>query len=412
MYRIVQHSELVVEHQHNTEQFHLPARYVQPPQNQKRQRSLIQNPRKRGWFRKLLQFSLISLLFLGFMGGCSGVLLLATFGTGIPDINDIRNYKMELPSVFFSHDELNVGEVAAKRRKLLPLHKLPRTLIHALVAAEDDRFFQHSGVDPVGILRAMVKNLRHGRIKAGGSTLTQQVAKAFLKENLLLRMKKGLCRHDRQCSWRERCQPKTGSPFGRCVPRSFRSCVKKLRETKGGTINVVYRGYNTLCDPFEICVPKCKTKGAGSGGLCPSWVCMPSAPKPVCQRDATCGFGMRCVEGECRSTFPHQVNDILAKLRSRGAQITRVKAPKSILEQLPGDFPKERSKHVRISVERAGKVKLRSIQSLPGVHSVYRFAKKSIRRKIREAILATRIERTFSKKEIIWLYLNQNDFGH
>ena len=66
-----------------------------------------------------------------------------------------------------------------ERRQLVSIQELPEHLIHAVLVAEDSRFFQHRGVDPRGILRAFIANLRHGAIKQGGSTLTQQLAKNY-----------------------------------------------------------------------------------------------------------------------------------------------------------------------------------------------------------------------------------------
>ncbi len=66
-----------------------------------------------------------------------------------------------------------------ERRQLISIQQVPEHLIHAVLAAEDSRFYQHPGVDLRGILRAFITNLRHGSIRQGGSTLTQQLAKNF-----------------------------------------------------------------------------------------------------------------------------------------------------------------------------------------------------------------------------------------
>ena len=66
-----------------------------------------------------------------------------------------------------------------ERRQLVSINQVPEYVIHAVLAAEDTRFFQHWGIDPRGILRALVTNLRHGQIRQGGSTITQQLAKNF-----------------------------------------------------------------------------------------------------------------------------------------------------------------------------------------------------------------------------------------
>lgn len=66
-----------------------------------------------------------------------------------------------------------------ERRHLISMEQVPEHLVLAVLAAEDHRFFQHSGIDIRGIIRAMVTNLRHGTIRQGGSTLTQQLAKNY-----------------------------------------------------------------------------------------------------------------------------------------------------------------------------------------------------------------------------------------
>ena len=66
-----------------------------------------------------------------------------------------------------------------ERRQLISIQQVPAHLIHAVLAAEDSRFYQHPGIDFRGIFRALLTNLRHGSIRQGGSTLTQQLAKNY-----------------------------------------------------------------------------------------------------------------------------------------------------------------------------------------------------------------------------------------
>ena len=66
-----------------------------------------------------------------------------------------------------------------EKRHLVSIHQVPEYLIYAVLAAEDGRFYKHHGIDPRGILRALYTNLRHGAIRQGGSTLTQQLAKNY-----------------------------------------------------------------------------------------------------------------------------------------------------------------------------------------------------------------------------------------
>ena len=66
-----------------------------------------------------------------------------------------------------------------ERRQLVSIKQIPQQVIYAVLAAEDSRFFEHWGIDPRGILRALITNLRHGSIRQGGSTITQQLAKNY-----------------------------------------------------------------------------------------------------------------------------------------------------------------------------------------------------------------------------------------
>lgn len=66
-----------------------------------------------------------------------------------------------------------------EQRRLISIKQVPEHVIHAILAAEDTRFFTHHGIDPRGILRAIYSNLRHARVREGGSTITQQLAKNY-----------------------------------------------------------------------------------------------------------------------------------------------------------------------------------------------------------------------------------------
>lgn len=82
-----------------------------------------------------------------------------------------------------------------ERRQLVSLKQVPDHVIHAVMAAEDSRFFSHKGVDYTGILRAVIDNLRHAAIKQGGSTITQQLVKNYFltPERTFTRKFKELC---------------------------------------------------------------------------------------------------------------------------------------------------------------------------------------------------------------------------
>lgn len=115
-----------------------------------------------------------------------GILLLAFTGyfvyltISLPKVDRLADYKPPIVSQVFGDDGSLVGEFYLERRKVIEVNKIPRRLIQAFVAAEDANFYQHKGLDYLGIARAMVKNVIHLRKKEGASTITQQVAKSML----------------------------------------------------------------------------------------------------------------------------------------------------------------------------------------------------------------------------------------
>src|SRR5688572_31894187 len=78
-------------------------------------------------------------------------------------------------------DGTPLAEFASERREILTYDQVPPRLVDALIAIEDRRFREHGGVDWRGTVRAFFANIRAGRVVQGGSTLTQQVARAFLR---------------------------------------------------------------------------------------------------------------------------------------------------------------------------------------------------------------------------------------
>lgn len=98
----------------------------------------------------------------------------------LPRIQTLKDYRPPIISRIYADDGRVIGEFFRERRVVVPLAEIPPRLIQAFVAAEDARFFQHPGVDPLGILRAALKNLQAGAIRQGGSTITQQVTRSFL----------------------------------------------------------------------------------------------------------------------------------------------------------------------------------------------------------------------------------------
>jgi len=97
----------------------------------------------------------------------------------LPPIENLRDVQFQVPLKIYSKDEKLIAEYGEKKRVPLDINETPQLLINAVLAAEDDRFFDHHGVDYRGLLRAVVYLLRTGRKGQGGSTITMQVARNF-----------------------------------------------------------------------------------------------------------------------------------------------------------------------------------------------------------------------------------------
>jgi penicillin-binding protein 1A len=119
---------------------------------------------------------------------------LATFATAcyfffaeldkeLPDIGQLSNVQYQIPLDIYSQDDLLIAQFGEKRRIPLPIEKVPQLQIKAFLAAEDDRFYKHSGVDVKGLMRASSQLLATGKKRQGGSTITMQVARNFLLNN-------------------------------------------------------------------------------------------------------------------------------------------------------------------------------------------------------------------------------------
>lgn len=94
----------------------------------------------------------------------------------LPDISDLADYKPKLPLRVFTADGQLMGEFGEERRNLTPIQDIPKIMKDAVLSIEDNRFYEHGGVDYVGILRAGIANI--GRMKSqGASTITMQVAR-------------------------------------------------------------------------------------------------------------------------------------------------------------------------------------------------------------------------------------------
>lgn len=130
---------------------------------------------------KALIFKIVlTLLGLGFIAGVSGAVVFTYFNLDLPKIDKLQDYKPNLASQIYSKDGALLAELGLEKREIVDMKDVPARVIDAFLSAEDDKFFEHKGVDYFGLARAMFANFRAGRVVQGGSTITQQVAKSLL----------------------------------------------------------------------------------------------------------------------------------------------------------------------------------------------------------------------------------------
>ena len=98
----------------------------------------------------------------------------------LPDIGQLEHVQYQIPLDIYSQDKLLIAEFGENRRIPLAFEQIPPQLINAFLAAEDDRFYQHNGIDIKGLLRASSQLLATGKKRQGGSTITMQVVRNFL----------------------------------------------------------------------------------------------------------------------------------------------------------------------------------------------------------------------------------------
>lgn len=97
----------------------------------------------------------------------------------LPDVNTLKDVRLQTPMQVYSADGELIAQYGEKRRVPLTLQQMPPELIKAFIATEDSRFYEHHGVDPVGIFRAASVALVSGHASQGASTITQQLARNF-----------------------------------------------------------------------------------------------------------------------------------------------------------------------------------------------------------------------------------------
>jgi penicillin-binding protein 1A len=132
-------------------------------------------------------------LWIAVGAALAGVLLLAFAAILIyptlPSLEALTDYQPKIPLRVYSLEGELIGEFGEERRAVVAIANVPQSMVAAILAAEDERFYQHGGVDYLGVARAALSNLASGGVRQGASTITMQVARNFFltKERTLTR---------------------------------------------------------------------------------------------------------------------------------------------------------------------------------------------------------------------------------
>lgn len=134
------------------------------------------------WFTGL--FSLLMLGVIVAIGGLAAVVFV--YSRDLPDYSYLKDYRPPILSRVYAGDGRLMATIAAEQRVFVPVEAIPKRVSNAFLSAEDKDFYRHGGIDPMGILRALLTNvskIASDRRPVGASTITQQVAKNFLLTN-------------------------------------------------------------------------------------------------------------------------------------------------------------------------------------------------------------------------------------
>ncbi len=101
----------------------------------------------------------------------------------LPNVDALKHVALQTPMQIYSSDGLLISQFGEKRRVPLTLDEMPKELVNAFIATEDSRFYEHGGIDPIGIARASLAVLMSGHAVQGASTITQQLARNFYLSN-------------------------------------------------------------------------------------------------------------------------------------------------------------------------------------------------------------------------------------
>lgn len=133
--------------------------------------------RNRSLIRRILRFTFISTAVISFSILAFVSALVYVHSRDLPDINDVNAIANSQTSKIYSSDGALLANLFSENRTVVPLQAVSGSMIDATVAAEDERYFEHKGIDFIGIARAFKEDVKAGEVKQGGSTISQQYIK-------------------------------------------------------------------------------------------------------------------------------------------------------------------------------------------------------------------------------------------
>ncbi len=130
-----------------------------------------------------LKYVLVALVVVMLTGLAAVGAVVMKLNSELPDVIGMADYKPLLVTEVYDRNNKKIGEFFREKRILVPYDQIPKTVVQAFVAAEDDTFFKHTGINYFAIMRAVFANVKSGKKSQGGSTITQQVARAIILQN-------------------------------------------------------------------------------------------------------------------------------------------------------------------------------------------------------------------------------------
>ncbi len=148
---------------------------MKPSNRPSLKRAVVKKARRSRVFRWIFS----SMIVVGLLAGVCAAGFLAWLIHESPSVDTLKDYRPSTTTRIYSDRNEVIDSFYAEDRRVVPIAEVPDVVIKAFVAGEDARFFQHEGLDLIGIFRAFVKNMIAGEIVQGGSTITQQVARSL-----------------------------------------------------------------------------------------------------------------------------------------------------------------------------------------------------------------------------------------